>query len=173
MKRVLIGGILVCVAVLGPVTPAFAHDLLVGSNPANGAQLSTGPATVELNFNAPVQNGPNVITVLGPDGSHWEKTGNATVLGNTASTAVAPLGPAGVYTIGFRVISADGLPSLGEVRFTLTTAGTGTPVTAANSGSSGSGGVPLWAWAVAVLVLLGIGVFVTLRVSRGTKDAQG
>jgi methionine-rich copper-binding protein CopC len=181
MKRLLISGILACLAMLGLATPAFAHDVLVGSNPTNGAQLTTGPTTVELNFNAPVQNGPNVITVIGPDGRHWEKAENATVHGDTASTSVAPLGPAGVYTIGFRVISADGHPSQGEVQFTLTTAGAGTPVTTTNTGSvtgsgigsGGSGGLPIWVWSVAVLVLLGIGVFVVLRTSRRTKDVQG
>jgi methionine-rich copper-binding protein CopC len=65
--------------------------VLVGSNPTNGAQLTTGPTTVELNFNAPVQNGPNVITVIGPDGRHWERErhgarGHGVHLGRAART---------------------------------------------------------------------------------------
>jgi methionine-rich copper-binding protein CopC len=179
MKRLLIGAILACVAVLGLATPAFAHDVLVSSNPTNGARLTTGPTTVELSFNAPVQNGPNVITVIGPDRNHWEKTTNATVNGDTASTSVAPLGPAGVYTIGYRVISADGHPSQGQVQFTLTTAGTGTPITttntgpAADTGTGGSGGLPIWMWTVALLVPIGVGVFAVLQMSRRTNNAQG
>jgi methionine-rich copper-binding protein CopC len=175
----LISGILACLATLGLATPAFAHAVLVGSNPTNGAQLTTGPTTVELNFNAPVQNGPNVITVIGPDRNHWEKTTNATVNGDTASTSVAPLGPAGVYTIGYRVISADGHPSQGQVQFTLTTAGTGTPITttntgpAADTGTGGSGGLPIWMWTVALLVPIGVGVFAVLQMSRRTNNAQG
>jgi methionine-rich copper-binding protein CopC len=176
-RRVLIGGLLTGLAVFGLASPAFAHDVLVSSNPAQNAQLATGPTTVELTFDAPVQNGPNVITVIGPQGGHWEQTSNATVDGNSVSTSVAPLGPAGVYTIGYRVISADGHPVQGEVKFTLTRAGTGRPVstgTAATTaaGSGGSGGVPVWVWIVGVLVLLGIGVFVVLRMSRRTEDAR-
>jgi methionine-rich copper-binding protein CopC len=174
MKRLVIGGILACLAMLGLATPAFAHDFLIGSNPANGTQLTTGPTTVQVTFNAPVQNGPNVITVIGPDGNHWEKTANPTVLGDTASTSVAPLGPAGTYTIGYRLISADGHPTQGEVNFTLTTAGAGTPVTTTNTGSAaGTGGLPIWLWIVAVLVLLGAGVFAVPRIGRRTKNVRG
>jgi methionine-rich copper-binding protein CopC len=173
MKRLVIGGILACLAMLGLATPAFAHDFLVGSNPANGAQLTTGPATVQLTFNAPVQNGPNVITVIGPDGNHWEKTANPTVLGDTASASVAPLGPAGTYTIGYRLISADGHPTQGEVQFTLTTAGTGTPMTTGAGTGSAAGGLPIWLYIVAVLVLLGAGSFAVPRIGRRTKNVRG
>ena len=177
MRKLLIGGLLAGVAVLGLGTPAFAHNVLVGSDPARGAQLATGPTSVVLTFNAPVQTGPNEITVVGPDGGHWEDTSTATVDGDAVSTSVAPLGPAGVYTIGYRIISADGHPVQGEIQFTLTKAGTGKPVssgqatTQAGAGGSG-GGVPVWAWIVGVLVLLGIGIVVVLRMSRRTEDAQ-
>jgi len=177
MRKLLIGGLLAAAAVLGLASPAFAHNVLVGSDPARGAQLATGPTAVTLTFDAPVQTGPNEITVVGPGGGHFEETANATVDGNAASTSVAPLGPAGVYTIGYRIISADGHPVQGEVQFTLTKAGTGTPVSsgaaasAAGTGGSG-GGVPIWAWIVGVLVVLGAGIVVVLRMSRRTEDAQ-
>lgn len=177
MRRILITGLLAVFAVFGLASPAFAHDVKIGSNPPDGAQLATGPSTVEIDFNAPVQNGPNTITVIGPDGQHWEKTENATVNGDAVSTPVAPLGPAGVYAIGYRVISADGHPVAGVVRFTLTTAGTGKPVNPENSttsgGSGGSGGgVPIWVWIVGAVVLLGIGLVVVLRMSGSTEDAK-
>ncbi|HWC80241.1 MAG TPA: copper resistance CopC family protein [Pseudonocardiaceae bacterium] len=180
MRRLLIGCALAGAAVFGLATPAFAHNVLVGSNPADGARLATGPTSVELDFNAPVQNGPNVITVIGPGGGHWEQTQNATVDGDTVATSVAPLGPAGVYTVGYRIISADGHPVQGEVTFTLTKAGNGKAVAggtaagpAASGGGSGSGGLPVWVWIVGVLVLLGIGVVVVLRMGRRTEDTAG
>ncbi len=177
VRMLLAGGLLAGFAVLGIATPASAHNVLVGSQPTNGAQLAVGPTRVELDFNAPVQNGPNEITVIGPDGKHWERTDKAAVDGNSVSTTVAPLGPVGVYTIGYRIISADGHPVQGEVRFTLTQAGTGTPVAAASASTSGStgsggGGVPIWVWIGGAVVLLGAGLFIALRMSGRTEDAR-
>jgi methionine-rich copper-binding protein CopC len=160
-------------AVFGLATPAFAHDVLVGSSPVAGATLSTGPAEVRFDFNAPVRQGPNTITVVGPGGTHWERTANATVAGNSVSTAVAPLGAAGGYTVSYRIISADGHPVTGEIRFTLTVAGHGapaTPVAATASGSGGGGGVPIWVWIVGAAVLLGVVLWVALRTGRGGED---
>jgi methionine-rich copper-binding protein CopC len=179
VRRLVVSAVLAGFAVLGLATPAFAHNVLVGSQPVTGATLSTGPTQVRLDFNAPVQRGPDVITVLGPDGSHWERTENATVTGNSVSTPVAPLGPAGTYTVGYRIISADGHPVSGEVSFTLSKAGTGKPVTpkaadgtsAASAGGSG-GGVPVWVWIIGAVVVLGVGLFLALRSSGGTEDDQ-
>jgi copper resistance protein C len=160
-------------AVLGLGSPAFAHDVLVGSAPAAGATLASGPAEVRFDFNAPVREGPNTITVVGPNGTHWERTENATVTGNSVSTPVAPLGAAGVYTASYRIISADGHPVTGEIHFTLTVAGNGTPAAAAATptSNSGGGGVPIWVWIVGAAVLLGVVLFVALRTGRGGEDS--
>jgi hypothetical protein len=164
--------VLAGLAVFGLATPALAHNVLIGSTPASGASVARGPSEVTLNFNAPVQFGANYLTVIGPDGQHWEKTDNATVVGNSVSTSVAPLGPAGVYKVGYRIISADGHPVSGEVQFTLTTAGTGTPPSrsagtdTAASTATASGGVPVWAWVLGAVILLGVGLFFGLRTPR-------
>jgi hypothetical protein len=97
------------------------------------------------------------------------------VSNNLVIAPLRPLGPAGVYTIGYRVLSADGHPVIGEVTFTLTKAGTGTPasVSAAKATGSGqssaagdSGGVPIWVWIAGAVVLLGIGLTVALRTGK-------
>ncbi|HEY3607490.1 MAG TPA: copper resistance CopC family protein [Pseudonocardiaceae bacterium] len=156
-------------------SPAFAHDVLVGSAPAAGATVARGPAEVRFDFNAPVRQGPNTITVVGPNGTHWERTENATVTGNSVSAPVAPLGAAGVYTAGYRIISADGHPVTGEIHFTLTVAGNGTPVGAAAAAPTisggGGGGVPIWIWIAGAAVLLGVVLFVVLRTGRGRGDS--
>ena len=157
------------IALLGLATPALAHNTLVGSDPADGASLASGPGTVTLTFDQPVQEGFNTVTVLGPNGDHWEN-GAATVRGNVVSAQVRPLGPAGTYTVGYRILSADGHPVYGSVKFTLTAAGTGTPAppsSAAASAPSGGGdqggGTPIWPWLVGAAVLLGVGVVFALR----------
>jgi methionine-rich copper-binding protein CopC len=178
VRRLLLPIALAGLAVFGFATPALAHNVLVGSNPAAGSSVQSGPSQVSLTFNAPVQFGANYLTVIGPDGNHWETSDSATVNGDSVTAPVAPLGPAGQYKIGYRIISADGHPVSGEVTFTLAKAGTGTPpgqsgsggtpassATTAASGTS-SGGVPVWVWVLGAIVLLGLGLFLGLRTPR-------
>ena len=174
MRRLLLPVVLAGLAVFGFATPALAHNVLVGSDPAAGSSVASGPSQVTLTFDAPVQFGANYLTVIGPDGNHWENSDNATVNGDSVATSVAPLGPAGVYKIGYRIISADGHPVSGEVTFTLAKAGTGTPPARSSGGGAGtatalgssSGGVPVWAWVLGAVVLLGLGLFLGLRTPR-------
>ncbi|WP_253865541.1 copper resistance CopC family protein [Prauserella halophila] len=162
-------------------TPAAAHNQLIESDPADGASLDEAPEQVTLTFNQPVQQGAgedvNQIAVTGPDGGRWT-AGDVQVDGTTVTAPLHPLGPAGEYVIGFRVLSADGHPVSEELRFTLTGPGPGddTPpgaesakpsAPAADDARSGgdddSGGIPVWVWIVAAVVLLGAGVTVALR----------
>ncbi|HEX5405806.1 MAG TPA: copper resistance CopC family protein [Pseudonocardiaceae bacterium] len=116
MRRLVVlavGALLAALTVVGLATPASAHDVLVGSLPATGAQLTTGPL------------------VIGPDGRHWERTPHASVLGDSALTQVAPPGPAGKYTAAYHIISADSHPVSGSITFELTKPGTGKPVSVA------------------------------------------
>ncbi|WP_051385475.1 copper resistance CopC family protein [Actinokineospora inagensis] len=159
-------------ALVGLAGPALAHNQLVSSTPADKASLGAGPATVELTFDQPVQIGENLnsIVVVGPDGKGQWQNGKTSVNGNIVSVAVRPLGPVGDYTVGYRILSADGHPVSGELKFTLTTAGTGTPApadqVAATTPSSGDdgGGAPVWVWIVGAVVLVGVGMFLALRV---------
>jgi methionine-rich copper-binding protein CopC len=168
VRRLLLSASLAGLAVIGLATPAFAHDVLTGSTPADGASVAVGPRQVTLTFNAPVQFGDNRLTVTGPDGQQWQTTDNATVDGDSVSTTVAPLGPAGGYTVGYRIISADGHPVSGEVTFTLTKAGAGTAPMRATTGASSSRqpGPAVWPWALGAVVLLGLGLFLGLRTPR-------
>lgn len=168
VNRLLALVVLVGLALLGSAGPAAAHNTLVASDPASGASLSTGPQLVTLTFDQPVNRGFNTITITGPGGTAWA-TGDVTTSGNTASTAVLPLGPAGEYVIGYRVVSADGHPVTGTVRFQLIQAGPGTPApptTAADVAGGSDGGMPVWPWVVAAVVLLAAGVALALRLGR-------
>jgi methionine-rich copper-binding protein CopC len=154
-------------------TPASAHNVLTDSSPKAGASLAKGPSKISFTFNAPVQRGDDTIVVLGPNGSHWEKSQVASVLGNSVSTNVAPLGPAGVYTVSYHVISSDGHAVSGSMHFTLTKAGTGTPVSATSTGTQSGGGIPVWVWILIAIVVLGAVVGVVLRSNTGAKGGGG
>ena len=153
--------------------PAAAHNTLVAADPADGASLPTGPSQVRLTFDQPVQSGFTTVTVTGPGDTRWEG-GDPQVAGNSVTAPVSPLGPAGRYVIGYRVVSADGHPVSGTLAFQLTEAGTGTPVTPAPGAaedSGGGGGMPLWPWLVGAVLLRGAGVFAALRLSRPDRSA--
>lgn len=169
---------LVALVLLGSGGAAAAHNELIGSDPADGAEVATGPARVSLTFNLPVQRGFSTVTVTGPDGIQWQ-AGAPVEAGAVVSAPVRPLGPAGRYTIAYQVLSADGHPVRGAIGFTLTTPGAGPaasppagdrsgiapPATAAQTGSDGS---PVWPWLAGAGVLLVTGVAVALRVGRSS-----
>ena len=126
----------VVTALLAGAAPAFAHTRLLSSDPTDGASLPTPPEQVALTFNENMQPAFSTLTVVGPDGTAYQ-SGPVTASGGTVSTAVLPLGPAGRYEIGYRVVSDDGHPVSGSVAFTLTTPGpaasSGVPVPPATS----------------------------------------
>ncbi|MBW0119024.1 copper resistance CopC family protein, partial [Pseudonocardia abyssalis] len=93
---------------------ASAHTRLIGSDPADGTTLDAGPARVSLEFNETMQADFSTITVVGPDGTQFQ-TGEVTADGGAVGIGVSPLGAAGVYEIGYRVISEDGHPVTGSV----------------------------------------------------------
>lgn len=153
---------------------AAAHNVLISSDPAEGATLATSPARISLTFDLPVQPGFTTVTLTGPDGNQWQ-AGAPVEDGAVVTAPVRELGPAGEYTIGYQVLSADSHPVRGAVRFTLTTPGTGTaaapPASAASptgspAGQAGATSTPVWPWLAGAGVLLAAGVVVALRVGR-------
>lgn len=153
--------------------PASAHNTLISSDPADAASLATGPATVTLTFNDVVQNLQPVITVVGPGGDRWEGS-PVSVLNNTASVPVNPLGPAGTYTVAYRIISADGHAVEGTTTFQLTTAGSGTPDPKTADTTTTSDAIPAWVWvlgaALVVVVVVVVGVVTTRRRTADQPD---
>ncbi|GAA3535661.1 copper resistance protein CopC [Amycolatopsis ultiminotia] len=182
MRKTLLALAVTGVALLATATPALAHNVLINSDPGNAASVAKGPAKVTLTFDQYVQNADvNQIAVTGPNGGQWAE-GPVTVENNVLSAPLRPLGPAGKYTIGYRILSADGHPVSGEIPFTLTTAGTGTPASvdaakaagapaaSSSTGSSSSTGVPIWVWIAGAVVLLALGLTVALRTGREPKS---
>src|SRR5829696_2960574 len=97
--------------------PAAGHTDLVGSTPADGATVTTGPAEVVLEFNQPVDVEFGQVAVLDEtDGRHEQ--GLPVASGATVTQAVGDL-VAGSYRISYRVASADGHPISGTLTFTV------------------------------------------------------
>lgn len=177
MSRVLPLVALVLAAILGPgAATALAHNTLIGSEPGEGARVETSPGQVRLTFDQPVRVGFSTVTMVGPEGAHWIDA-EPQAEGSTVTASVGELGPAGTYTVGYRILSADGHPVSGKVTFELTQPGNGSPVHAPAGAEQPSGqedaadvsGAPVWPWIVGagVLVLLGLGL--ALRLGKPTQ----
>ncbi len=146
--------------------PASAHAVRVSSDPAINATLSTSPQRVSATFNEQLQTTFAAITVVGPDGNVWS-TGDPTVRGAVLDIALRPLGPAGTYTVNYRVTSADGHVVSGSWSFRLTVPGTGTPgPPAAGAGGGDDRVVPIWPFVVAAVALVAAGAWWAARRRR-------
>lgn len=156
-----VGALLLLATLTAPA--ASAHAARVATDPANGAALAAGPQRVSATFNERLQTTFAAMTVVGPDANLWS-SGDAAVQGAVVSVALRPLGPAGTYTINYRVTSADGHVVSGSWSFTLTTPGTGTPGPPAAGTAGPGGGVPVWPFvALAVAVVAGGAVWARRR----------
>jgi copper resistance protein C len=141
--------------------PASAHAARVSADPADNAVLTTGPDRVTATFNERLQTTFAAMTVVGPDGNEWS-SGEPSVQGAVVGIGVRPLGPAGTYTVNYRVTSADGHVVSGSWSFRLTVPGTGTPGPPA-AGRDAGGGVPVWPFAAAAAALLAAGGWWAVR----------
>jgi methionine-rich copper-binding protein CopC len=150
-------------AAMAGAGPASAHATRIATDPADNAALAQGPPTVSATFNEKLQTQFAAMTVVGPDGNLWS-SGEPKVQGAVASVTVRPLGPAGTYTVNYRVTSADGHVVSGSWSFRLTVAGTGTPGPSASAASRSDDGIPVWPFFVAAgVIILGGAIWVVRR----------
>lgn len=140
---------------------ASAHAARMSANPPDNAVLTTGPDQVSATFNERLQTTFAAMTVVGPDGNVWS-TGEPAVQGAVVSIGMRPLGPAGTYTVNYRVTSADGHVVSGSWSFRLTVPGTGTPGPAAAATDTGDH-IPVWPFVVVALALVAAGALWAVR----------
>ncbi|QJW34955.1 copper resistance CopC family protein [Cellulosimicrobium protaetiae] len=100
--------------------PASAHDRLLSSDPADGAQLATPPGAITLTFNTePLPVEPQVV--VSDSAGTVVTQGAPTIDGSTATLALDPAVALGgdTYTVAWRVVSSDGHPIEGTFAFTV------------------------------------------------------
>ncbi|MFB4285429.1 copper resistance protein CopC [Nonomuraea sp. MTCD27] len=183
MRRLLTVLLLACAAVGVAYSPAQAHNVLIGSDPKDGATLAASPERVTLVFDQAVRQGYASVGVTGADGSAWAD-GSAVVAAERVSVKVKPLPAGGSYVVGYRILSADGHPVTGKIRFSLAAdasgvaagaAAGGTSAEAAEAAANGGAGMAV-VWVVGALLILAAGTAVALRRSApgaraGTAEA--
>ncbi len=144
---------------------AAAHTTRIATDPADNVALAQGPQRVSATFNEQLAPAFAAMTVVGPDGNLWSR-GDPQVQGAVLAVAMRPLGPAGTYTVNYRVTSADGHPVTGSWSFRMTVAATGTPgPSATKSADAGGGGgeIPVWPLLVAGALVIGGGTLWAAR----------
>ena len=110
------------IALLAPL-PAQAHTSLVSSVPIKNSTIKAMPKTIAMTFDDKLIKiaGKNIskFSVVGPDGKEI-KLGPITLTNQIISAAVLePKPKPGIYKINYRVISGDGHPVSGTIKFTL------------------------------------------------------
>lgn len=173
--RSTLAGLFALAVVVTPLTTpgvASAHAALVSTDPANGAKVSRGPEQVSATFNEELQTSFAAMTVVGPQKHLWS-TGETRVHATTASVALRPLGPAGTYTVNFRVTSADGHVVTGSWSFELSAAGTGTPGPTVNEGADAAPAIPprsaerddmpMWPFAAGTVAIVAVGLWLNRK----------
>jgi methionine-rich copper-binding protein CopC len=99
-------------------TPALAHSELRSSSPASGARLAGPPAALVLNFNEPVQ--VTATRLYREGGGEIELPRPRATESVRVHQVAAPTLAPGAYRLDWRIISADGHPVGGAIRFTVT-----------------------------------------------------
>lgn len=97
----------------GPASPALAHDALIDTTPAAGAEVAAAPTEVSLTFSGEILDGVTsdavVVSVVGPDDTMISE-GDPVIEGATVTQALIPNAPEGRYSVTWRVVSSDGHP---------------------------------------------------------------
>jgi len=101
--------------------PVAAHAELVSSDPADGAVLTTPPATVTLSFSEGLNASESHFELVGPDGSEVG-TGTAAKDGDDVMSLGGLALGAGSYTIKWTSVSLDTDILRGTLTFTVSDA---------------------------------------------------
>ncbi|PJJ53400.1 hypothetical protein CLV56_2889 [Mumia flava] len=116
--RAVVAALVALGAVLATAPGAAAHAVLASSDPTDGQTMVSLPATVTLTFNEDVSE-PAYVVVDAPDGTEVA-SGEAEVADRDVVQTLHDEQIAGEYRISYRVVSSDGHPVTGTVRFTVT-----------------------------------------------------
>ncbi|GAA4752025.1 hypothetical protein GCM10025783_25840 [Amnibacterium soli] len=117
VRRLLPGLLLAVLALLLlPAAPASAHAVLVSSDPADGARVEAAPAAVRLTFDEAVSLPPGATVALSTTGQRVDE-GPARLDGRVVVVPLRAAVPAGVYSVSWRLVSADSHVVSGSIRF--------------------------------------------------------
>ncbi|MFU8853574.1 copper resistance CopC/CopD family protein [Micromonospora sp. SL1-18] len=156
--------------------PAQAHAELIGTTPPNGAHLDAAPAQVTLRFSEAVTPVRGGMRVLGPDGGTL-RSGQPHADGGTVTFSLPGGLGDGIYTVAWRVSSADSHPIEGAFIFSVGAAGRspammGIPAPPGQPGLGVAFGVVRWLGYAGAAALAGGVAFLVLCWPAGWADRR-
>lgn len=166
--------LLVAGLLLGTAAPAQAHATLVASDPAEGAVLAAAPERVTFTFTEAVAAVPDGVQVF--DAAGDRVAADASVTGAVLTVALPEPVDDGTLVVVWRIVSADGHPVSGSLRFSV-----GAPseiVVAPEVGEGGAARAPYVLRALRVtgyaglLVATGLVTFLLLVLPAGSQTAR-
>lgn len=121
-RRLALAALAVAAFLLASASPAAADVAFDDSNPRDGAELTSWPSQVRLNFDGDLQ-AEFVTVAVARDGTPVDDT-DIKVNGGAVDVTVPPAiletdGGAGDWQISYRVVAADGHPLTGAITFTV------------------------------------------------------
>lgn len=133
-RRLAAGATLAVVAILAAAAPAYAHDQLISSTPAEGEQLDVAPERISMTFSGPLivldsSMAGAVVMVVDESGRDWVR-GGVDVQGESVTAELATGMPDAGYQVRWQVVSQDGHPISGVIPFTV---GDAEPMTTAGA----------------------------------------
>ncbi|MEO5313933.1 copper resistance protein CopC [Pseudarthrobacter sp. CC12] len=137
LLSMVLGVFILAAAALGLAAPASAHDAAESTSPAQGAALAAPPAEVSVTFSSKPLGIGSSFSVKDAGGTEWSD-GSVQIVDNVATQKLRPGGPAGTYTVAWRVVSSDSHPIEGT--FTFSAASGAAPPGASTGGSSTAAG---------------------------------
>jgi copper transport protein len=108
--------------VLAAAPGAFAHAVLLTTDPANGAVLKRSPAQIVLRFSESVETELGSVRVYDERGDRVDSGQLSRPSASSVAVGVDRGLPRGTYTVAWRVISADTHPVHGAFVFSVGTA---------------------------------------------------
>lgn len=123
--RAVIGAFIGIVTLSVGASPVAAHNTLVSSSPADGAQLTSSPSQISLLFDLPAPLETASAVLIDPNSVRTDLTGLAHgPAGDTEIIVPLPADLSGPMTVRWRLVSPDGHAITGRVSFTVTPAAT-------------------------------------------------
>jgi methionine-rich copper-binding protein CopC len=144
---------------------ASAHDELLRSAPRDGAVLAAPPGVVTLVFEEAPAEGFTTVSVTGP-GAARVNAGGPVTSGATITEQLAAPGRSGRYLIRYRIMSDDGHPVSGTIRFTVRARGATTTATSTVAAEAGTRPPSRTLGAIAGITVFGVLVLAVLRLRR-------
>ncbi|HJQ42747.1 MAG TPA: copper resistance CopC family protein [Jatrophihabitantaceae bacterium] len=149
-------------------TSVSAHDELLSSNPANGAALHSMPVSVVLTFEEPPADGYTKVAVLAADGTDVS-SGSVLSDGARVTRAIRSGLASGAYTVKFSILSDDGHPVSGVIRFTVAAGAEQQSPAPATAAEGGSGRWLLWLIGGVVVLAVAFGAMRVLSPAPSTR----